>query len=101
MYVQHAPVYTMGKRGRTTDFRSNMELMLDSGIQIAKTSRGGETTYHGPGQVVMYPIIRLKQFHLGARAYVEALEDAMIDTGAEYGLDCKVRIAWRHPSNLY
>lgn len=82
----------MGKRGTTTDFRFNMESLLDSGVEIAKTSRGGETTYHGPGQVVMYPIIRLKQFKLGARAYVEALEDAMIDTGAEYGLECKGRI---------
>jgi len=98
--VQHAPVYTMGKRGTPTDFRSNLESLLESGIEVAKTSRGGETTYHGPGQVVMYPIIRLKQFRLGARAYVEALEDAMIDTGAEYGLECKVRTAWKYASNL-
>ena len=53
--------------------------------------RGGETTYHGPGQIIAYPIVHLRQLRLGPRVYVEALEDAMIATAKDYGVKSKVR----------
>jgi len=55
-------------------------------IDVVNVPRGGETTYHGPGQLVAYPIINLRQLGLGARAFVEALEDAMIHTVGCFGI---------------
>lgn len=90
-HVQHTPVYTMGKRGSPKDFRADMEELTEAGVEICTVPRGGETTYHGPGQIVAYPIINLRKHALGARAYVEALEDSMIHTARMYGLEqCKV-----------
>ena len=82
----------MGKRGSLDDFQCDRQELLRNGIEIVTVPRGGETTYHGPGQIVAYPIVQLRQLGLGARAYVESLEDAMIDTAALYGLECKGRI---------
>jgi lipoyl(octanoyl) transferase 2 len=92
---QHAPTYTIGKRGRTSDFHTIISDLITSGAEIAETSRGGETTYHGPGQLVAYPIVSLRGLRLGARAYVEALEDAMITTAGRYGIAARGRIPGR------
>jgi len=95
LILQHAPVYTMGKRGSPDDFkRTREELceMISEDVDIVRVPRGGETTYHGPGQIIAYPILNLRQLGLGARAYVESLEDSMIDTAKSYGLSCKGRI---------
>lgn len=93
LVLQHSPVYTMGKRGSMNDLKSSMEEIQSKGIEIVSgVSRGGETTYHGPGQIVVYPIINLRSLGLGARKYVESLEDAMIDTAAIYGLSCQGRV---------
>lgn len=95
LILQHAPVYTMGKRGSPDDFKRTREELRDivsEDVDIVSVPRGGETTYHGPGQIVAYPIVHLRQLGLGARAYVESLEDSMIDTAASYGLSCKGRI---------
>lgn len=82
----------MGKRGSVDDFQCDRQELLRSGVEIVTVPRGGETTYHGPGQIVAYPIVQLRRLGLGARAYVESLEDAMIDTAAVYGLKCKGRV---------
>ena len=58
----------------------------DLNIDVVRVPRGGETTYHGPGQLVAYPILDLRQLGLGARAYVEALEDAMIHAVGCFGI---------------
>lgn len=95
LILQHAPVYTMGKRGSRDDFKRTREELRDivsEDVDIVSVPRGGETTYHGPGQIVAYPIVNLRHLGLGARAYVESLEDSMIDTAASYGLSCKGRI---------
>lgn len=95
LVLQHAPVYTMGKRGRPDDFKRTREELRDivsEDVDIVHVPRGGETTYHGPGQIIAYPIVNLRSLGLGARAYVESLEDAMIDTVGSYGLSCKGRI---------
>lgn len=95
LVLQHAPVYTMGKRGSRSDFKRTREELLEivsEDVDIVTVPRGGETTYHGPGQIIAYPILNLRSLGLGARAYVESLEDAMIDTAASYGLQCRGRI---------
>lgn len=56
------------------------------GIDVVTVPRGGETTYHGPGQLVAYPIVDLRQLGLGARAFVEGLEDAMVQTAGCFGI---------------
>jgi lipoate-protein ligase B len=56
------------------------------GVEVVNIPRGGETTFHGPGQLVAYPIVQLRGLGLGARAYVDALEDSMISTVGAYGI---------------
>lgn len=106
--LQHAHTYTVGKRGSERDFKlgniRDLESRLNgaaktvvgsgdvSGVEIVQVPRGGQTTYHGPGQIVVYPIVSLRRIGMGARAYVESLEDAMIDTAAEYGIEAQGRI---------
>lgn len=85
----------MGKRGKLSDFISGVEHMQASGIEVVRVPRGGETTYHGPGQIVAYPVINIRKLGLGARAYVEALEDAMIRTAGIYGVSAQGRLPGR------
>ena len=93
--LQHAHTYTVGKRGRDEDFKHTVEelgALLRGTPDIVRVPRGGETTYHGPGQLVVYPIVNLRRLRLGARAFVESLEDAMIATAAEYGVTARGRV---------
>ena len=84
----------MGKRGNDSDFRTGLDEAISSGAEVTTSPRGGETTYHGPGQLVAYPIVNLRELHLGPRVYVETLEDIMIETAAEYGIEAKVSAAF-------
>ena len=72
--VEHAPVYTLGQAGKP-------EHVLNPGnIPLVKCDRGGQVTYHGPGQVVVYPLLDLRRYKLFVRDYVQLLEDVAIDT---------------------
>lgn len=64
------------------------------GIDVVSVPRGGETTYHGPGQLVAYPILNLRQLGLGARAFVEGLEDAMVQTVGCFGIQVLCVMHW-------
>ena len=88
--LQHARVYTLGKRGQTAHFKVPESSLKQQGIDIHTAGRGGETTFHGPGQIVLYPVVNLRRLGLGARAYVEALEDCMVDTCSQYGIQARV-----------
>lgn len=78
---QHPPVFTLGQAGDPAH-------LLQSGrIPMVKTDRGGQITYHGPGQLVAYPLIELKRYGLKVREYVQLLEQALIDTLVWAGLD--------------
>lgn len=66
-----------------------------TGAEVAHIPRGGETTYHGPGQLVAYPILDLRRYGLGARAYVESLEDSMIAVAGAFGVAARGRIPGR------
>ncbi len=78
--VEHPAVYTLGLAGRA-------EHVLDPrGIPVVKTDRGGQVTYHGPGQVVAYPLLDLRRSGYGVREMVRRLEQAVIEVLAEYGI---------------
>jgi len=78
--VEHPPVYTLGLNGKR-------EHLLNTGaIPVVETDRGGQVTYHGPGQLVVYPLLNLKRRELGVRTLVTLLEQTMIDTLAHYGI---------------
>lgn len=78
--VEHAPVYTLGQAGKP-------EHVLDAGrIPVVHTDRGGQVTYHGPGQVVAYALVDLRRAGLFVKDYVDRLEQAAIDTLAGFGL---------------
>jgi len=78
--VEHPPVYTLGQAGKR-------EHILDAGqIDIVESDRGGQVTYHGPGQVIVYTLINLRRAHMGIRELVIRLEQAVIATLSEFGV---------------
>jgi len=92
LILQHHPVYTLGKRGKQDDILVRLDEVARRGVDVETSDRGGEVTYHGPGQLVAYPIVDLRRVRMGARKYVEALEDAVIDTVKSYGLQAHGRV---------
>ena len=86
IFVQHPHTYTLGRRGKPTDILVDRGFLNDKGIDVYDVDRGGEVTYHGPGQVVAYPVFDIKQLG-GALAYIHFLENIVIDTIFELGLD--------------
>jgi lipoate-protein ligase B len=84
--LQHPPVYTFGRRIRPEHLLIDPEELRLRGAEIIETDRGGDVTFHGPGQIVGYPILNLRQRHLGAADYVHALEEALILTLERFGL---------------
>lgn len=80
------PTYTGGRRQAGQFSPEELALMRDSGASFVQTKRGGQTTFHGPGQIVMYPIIDLRQFGLQVRCYVRLLENSIIETLAQYDI---------------
>ncbi len=79
--LQHAPVYTLGLAGKPQHL-----LRADTGIPLVKIDRGGQITYHGPGQLVAYVLLDMKRRSLGVRTLVRKLESAVIDLLSEYGV---------------
>ncbi len=87
LLVEHPHVYTLGKSGDEKNLLANAGFLKKINATYYKINRGGDITYHGPGQIVGYPIIDLEHFKIGVREYIEKMEDAIIATIAEYGLD--------------
>ena len=84
-FLEHPPVFTLGMAGK-------MEHVLAPGdIPVVQIDRGGQVTYHGPGQLVVYPLLDLRRLKLGVRELVEALEDSVIDTLQGYGIQARNR----------
>lgn len=83
---QHPHVYTLGKSGKPTNMLMSEEYLASQGIRFVRTNRGGDITYHGPGQIVGYPIFDLDNFHLGLKDYIDTVEEAIIRTIAHYGI---------------
>jgi lipoyl(octanoyl) transferase len=83
--LEHPPVYTLGQAGKP-------EHLLDPrDIPVIRIDRGGQVTYHGPGQLIVYPLIDLRRLKLGVRTLVMALEQTVIDTLAEFAIHAEAR----------
>jgi len=83
LLVEHTPVYTLGKSGNLNNLRRKPE---DVGAEFYKTTRGGDITYHGPGQIVGYPIFDLERFDMGVAKYIWSIEEAIIQTIAKHDI---------------
>ena len=83
--VEHEPVFTQGQAGKPE------HLLMPGDIPVVATDRGGQVTYHGPGQVVLYPLIDVRRARLGVRDLVSALENAVIALLADYGVTAHAR----------
>jgi lipoyl(octanoyl) transferase len=83
---EHPPVYTIGKSGRDGNLLVSEEFLREKGAGLFRIDRGGDITFHGPGQVVVYPILDLERLGLGLRGYIEAMEQAVIDALAELSI---------------
>lgn len=86
LLIEHPSVYTLGRTTQDRHWPGADRLSHETGIPIIRTERGGSITYHGPGQLVGYPILRLTDYCPGPKAYVRRLEDVVIDTLAEWGI---------------
>ena len=86
IYVQHPHVYTLGKSGDVSNLLLSEKQLETKGATFYKINRGGDITYHGPGQIVGYPILDLENFFTDIHKYLRFLEEAIILTLAEYGL---------------
>jgi len=86
LLLEHPPVLTLGRQADPGFVRASQAELADRGIELIRVERGGEVTYHGPGQLVAYPIIRLADRGLMLRPLVRALESAMAATCAAYGI---------------
>lgn len=85
-FVSHPHVYTMGKNGDMANVLLNPKQLKKKGIDYFQTNRGGDSTYHGPGQIVGYPILDLDNFFSDIHAYMRRLEEVIIRTIATFGL---------------
>ena len=94
LLLEHNSVYTLGKRGGRENLVVSEAFLAEKGIEIVQIERGGNITYHGPGQLVAYPIVDLGRGKVGVETYVTGLEEVMIRCAAKLGVD-----ALRDPKN--
>ena len=87
LFCEHPHVYTLGKSGDKTNLLVTEGYLKSSGATFYKINRGGDITYHGPGQIVGYPILDLDNFFTDIHKYLRFLEEAVILTLNEYGLE--------------
>lgn len=87
MLVEHPPVVTIGRHPNSAQhLLASPQLLKSRGVDVVETDRGGDITFHGPGQIVGYPIIPLNDYHLNLHAYMRMLEETIIQTIAGYGI---------------
>ena len=86
IFCEHLPVITIGKNGQFSNLLFSKQKLQEKGIELYQVDRGGDVTYHGPGQIVAYPILDLEVFHLGLKEYIFLLEEGIIQTLAFYGM---------------
>jgi len=86
LFVEHYPVFTLGKSGDINNLLTNKEFLTENKIEFFKTNRGGDITFHGPGQIVVYPILDLDNFFTDIHKYLRTLEEVIIATLSDYGI---------------
>ncbi|TKJ29622.1 MAG: lipoyl(octanoyl) transferase [Chloroflexi bacterium B3_Chlor] len=84
--VEHPPVITLGRRGNESNILVSRQRLAEQGIQVRRVERGGDVTYHGPGQLVGYPIMDLRQHRQDIGWYMHSLEEVLIRTLHEFGI---------------
>lgn len=89
LIVEHPAVFTLGKNGSSEHLGVSKAFLRQNNIDLIRIERGGEITYHGPGQLVCYPIISLKRHRLTVAAYIKLLEAIMIDVAQSFGIDAE------------
>ena len=91
LLLEHDPVLTLGRQADERHIREAPAALRARGIEVIRVERGGEVTYHGPGQLVAYPIVKLGERGVLLRPFVRALERAMVETAQSYGVDADRR----------
>ncbi len=86
LIVEHPHTITLGRNGKLEHLLASPDILERAGIAFHETDRGGDITYHGPGQIVGYPILDLREWKRDVGAYVRALEQVLIDTLADFGI---------------
>ena len=86
LLLEHEPVFTLGRRADRNHILASDEVLAREGVEVRETERGGDVTYHGPGQIVGYPIIHLPSHGLGASDYMHRLEQVLMDTMQDFGI---------------
>src|SRR5208282_556741 len=91
LFVEHPPVITLGRNARQTNIVASPELLAARGIEVYEINRGGDVTFHGPGQLVAYPIFDLRSFEpkLGVIDYVRRLEELLMRVCAHYTIETR------------
>ena len=87
--LEHPNTYTLGKTAHKENLKGSVNFLKENNISVYDIDRGGDITYHGPGQIVGYPIIDLNDWFKDTHKYLRALEEVIINTCKEYGLDCE------------
>ena len=87
LLLEHSHVITMGRNGHHANLLASPDVLSRSGIAFYETDRGGDVTYHGPGQIIGYPILDLRDWKRDVHEYVRAMEQVLIATLADFGLD--------------
>ena len=91
LFLEHRPVVTLGTRGRTRFLLVPPEQLAAQGIEFARASRGGDVTFHGPGQLVIYPILKLGEQEADSHSYLFNLEEVAIRTASDFGVSARRR----------
>lgn len=94
LLLEHEPVFTLGHNGGRENLTVPDDLLAERGIEVVQTERGGNITYHGPGQLIAYPIFRISDAGVGIPEYVAGLEEVMMRTASDWGVS-----ATRSPRN--
>ena len=90
LLLEHAPVYTKGRRTEATELPMGEDWYRAQGIEVTETDRGGRVTYHGPGQLVAYPIVSLKPYGDDVHGYIRRMEQVMISSLEDWGVRAQV-----------
>mgnify|MGYP001160643103 CR=1 FL=1 len=87
LFLEHHPVITLGRRGRDQFLLASRDALARHGVDLVKSSRGGDVTYHAPGQLVMYPILKLGTAEADSHGYLQNLEEIALRTAASFGVE--------------
>lgn len=90
LFVEHPPVYTMGRNGNQANLLMGSDFLKKIGAEYYNIERGGDITFHGPGQLVGYPIIDLETLGLGIKDYIYTIEKSIIDTLNTFNIQCEI-----------